>query len=159
MYKIKKQTKNKNKKQNKKKTKQKQTKTKTKKQNKNKNKNKKTFLIKFDIKNGFFDSFPLQKCILKKIYIHHSCNKKVTACNIFHNFWVDTPLNDMFVPEYNTCNKSEGWFSRCFEIKTGVRQGDILSSILFCLAIDFVTRTAVEKNNNKGLTFLPRRIL
>ena len=34
-----------------------------KKENKNKNKQT-TFLVKFDIKNGFFNTFPFQKCIL-----------------------------------------------------------------------------------------------
>ena len=54
-------------------------------------------LVKFDIKNGFSDSFPFQKYIL---YIHHSYNRKLQRAKFFHNFWVYTRLKltalDMF---------------------------------------------------------------
>ena len=59
------------------------------KKKKKKKKKKKAFLVKFDIKNGFSDSFPFQKC--------HSFYKKVTTCNIFHNFWVDTILKQNII--------------------------------------------------------------
>ena len=52
--------------------------------------------------------------------------------------------------------RSEGALSSWFYIVTGVRQGDIWSPMLLGLAIDFVMRTAVDKNNS-GLTLIPRR--
>ena len=52
--------------------------------------------------------------------------------------------------------KAEGSLSSWYRIITGVRQGDIWSPLLFGLAIDFVMRTAVDKNK-RGLTLMPRR--
>ena len=52
--------------------------------------------------------------------------------------------------------RSEGALSSWYNIVTGVRQGDIWSPMLFGLAIDFVMRAAVDKNNS-GLTLIPRR--
>ena len=52
--------------------------------------------------------------------------------------------------------KSEGSISDWFKIVTGVRQGDIWSPLLFGLAIDFVMKIAVDKDN-RGLTLTPRR--
>ena len=52
--------------------------------------------------------------------------------------------------------KSEGSLSSWFKIVTGVRQGDIWSPLLFGLAIDFVMKIAVDKEN-RGLTLIPRR--
>ena len=51
------------------------------------------FLVKIDIKNGFSDLFPFQKCIF---YIHCSYSLKVTALPIFQNFWVDTNLKLLY---------------------------------------------------------------
>ena len=56
-----------------------------------------------------------------------------------------------------TCSVGfEDSLSSSFNIITGVRQGDIWSPMLFGLAIDFVMRSAVDKNN-RGLTLIPRR--
>ena len=52
--------------------------------------------------------------------------------------------------------KAEGSISSWFKIVTGVRQGDIWSPLMFGLAIDFVMRQAVDKNN-RGITLIPRR--
>ena len=49
--------------------------------------------------------------------------------------------------------RSECALSSLFNIATGVRQGDIWSPMLFGLAIDFVIRAAVDKNNS-GLTLM-----
>ena len=66
--------------------------------------------------------------------------------NIIRNAYHDT-----------TCAvKSEGSLSSWFKIVTGVRQGDIWSPLLFGLAIDFVMKIAVDKEN-RGLTLIPRR--
>ena len=43
-----------------------------------------------------------------------------------------------------------------FDIKTGVSQGDIRSSLLLGLAIDFVMKTTVDAQNT-GLTLISRR--
>ena len=49
------------------------------------------FLVKYDIKNGYYDSF-----LFKKMYTFINYNKslKVTAFDIFLFKWVDTPHKD-----------------------------------------------------------------
>ena len=61
--------------------------------------------------------------------------------------------------------KSEGSISDWFKIVTGVRQGDIWSPLLFGLAIDFVMKIAVDKDNRgllskfPGFIFKPNRLV
>ena len=69
----------------------------------------------------------------------------LSIINIIKNTYHDT-----------TCAvKAEGSLSSWFRIITGVRQSDMWSPLLLGLAVDFVKRTAVDKDK-RGLTLMPR---
>ena len=100
------------------------------------------FLINFIDFKAAFDS--VHRPSLWEILKIYGIPTKIL--NIVQNSYKDT-----------TCAvRSEGSLSSWFKIITGVRQGDIWSPMLFGIAIDFVMRAAVDKNN-RGLTLLPRR--
>ena len=48
----------------------------------------------------------------------------------------------------------EGLLSEPFEVKTGVRQGCLLSPFLFLLAIDWIMRSVTDTPNN-GIQWMP----
>ena len=52
--------------------------------------------------------------------------------------------------------RSEGALSEWFAIISGVRQGDIWSTIIFGIVIDFILRQSLDKSGC-GLTLIPRR--
>ena len=58
---------------------------------------KSTFLVKFNIKNGFSNSIPFQKYYF---YIHYSNSLKVTALNMFKKNLGSHPLKCTFTSSY-----------------------------------------------------------
>ena len=81
-----------------------------------------------------FDS--VDRATLWKLLRHYGVPKKLT--NIIRNSY-----------DGMTCRVvHEGQLTEAFEVKTGVRQGCLLSPFLFLLAIDWVMRTSTEGKRN-----------